>query len=95
MPGWKTNIAGIKSFSDLPANAQAYVRRLEEIIAIPSKEGREHRKVYTYLYFIGDEGYVRTARQRKSDMMYHDAKFFIYRWQELTSLCAPADGYQM
>ena len=32
MDGWNTPISGAKKFSDLPANAQRYVRRLEEII---------------------------------------------------------------
>ena len=32
MDGWSTPISGAKSLSDLPANAQRYVRRLEEII---------------------------------------------------------------
>ena len=31
LPGWKTDISGAREFSDLPKNAQAYVRYLEEI----------------------------------------------------------------
>lgn len=31
MPGWWEDIAGARTFDDLPANAQAYVRRLEEL----------------------------------------------------------------
>ncbi|WP_040792904.1 adenylosuccinate synthase [Nocardia paucivorans] len=31
MPGWWEDISGARSFEDLPANAQAYVRRLEEL----------------------------------------------------------------
>ena len=30
-PGWQEDITGAKSFEDLPANAQAYVRALEEM----------------------------------------------------------------
>ncbi len=30
-PGWKTDISGCRSFSDLPANAQSYVKALEEM----------------------------------------------------------------
>ncbi|MFF5210065.1 adenylosuccinate synthase [Streptosporangium sp. NPDC000396] len=30
-PGWKEDISGAKSFEDLPANAQAYVKALEEM----------------------------------------------------------------
>lgn len=31
LPGWKSDISGAREFSDLPKNAQAYVRYLEEI----------------------------------------------------------------
>jgi len=31
LPGWKTDITGARSFDELPANAKAYVRRLEEL----------------------------------------------------------------
>ncbi|RMI29346.1 adenylosuccinate synthase [Nocardia stercoris] len=31
MPGWWEDISGAKTFEELPANAQAYVRRLEEL----------------------------------------------------------------
>lgn len=31
LPGWNCDISGAREFSDLPANAQAYVRYLEEI----------------------------------------------------------------
>lgn len=31
MPGWKEDITGIKSFEELPDNAKAYVRKLEEV----------------------------------------------------------------
>ncbi|MCI5825619.1 MAG: adenylosuccinate synthase [Arcanobacterium sp.] len=30
-PGWEEDISGAKSFDELPANAQAYVRKLEEL----------------------------------------------------------------
>ncbi|MFI6506058.1 adenylosuccinate synthase [Streptosporangium sp. NPDC050855] len=30
-PGWKDDITGVRSFDDLPANARAYVRALEEM----------------------------------------------------------------
>ncbi|BCS55670.1 adenylosuccinate synthase [Geobacter sp. SVR] len=35
MPGWKSDITGIRRFEDLPENAQAYVRRLEELAGCP------------------------------------------------------------
>lgn len=31
LPGWSEDITGARSFEDLPANAQAYVRRVEEL----------------------------------------------------------------
>ena len=31
LPGWKEDITGARSFSDLPANAQAYIERLEQL----------------------------------------------------------------
>ena len=31
LPGWKTDITGARTFADLPKEAQAYVRYLEEI----------------------------------------------------------------
>ncbi len=31
LPGWKSDISGARTFADLPKNAQAYVRYLEEI----------------------------------------------------------------
>jgi len=30
-PGWKSDTTGVTSFADLPANAQAYLERLEEV----------------------------------------------------------------
>jgi adenylosuccinate synthase len=35
LPGWRTDITGAKSFADLPENARAYVRRLEELAGCP------------------------------------------------------------
>ncbi|HTY20546.1 MAG TPA: adenylosuccinate synthase [Geobacteraceae bacterium] len=35
MPGWKSDISGARSFSDLPDMAQKYVRRLEKLIGCP------------------------------------------------------------
>lgn len=31
LPGWTEDISGLRDFDDLPANAQAYVKRLEEL----------------------------------------------------------------
>ena len=35
MPGWTESTADIKQLADLPANALAYIRRLEELLSIP------------------------------------------------------------
>ena len=35
MPGWKESTVGVKSFEDLPKNAQAYLRRLEVLVGAP------------------------------------------------------------
>jgi len=35
MPGWQTNISGVRNFADLPVNAQSYVRKVEELIGVP------------------------------------------------------------
>lgn len=37
LPGWKTSTSGVKKFSDLPPNAQTYVKKLEELLEVPSK----------------------------------------------------------
>ncbi len=35
MPGWKDSTVGIKSFDALPANARAYLRRIEALTGVP------------------------------------------------------------
>jgi adenylosuccinate synthase len=35
LPGWKTDTTGITEFEKLPPLAQAYVRRLEELMGVP------------------------------------------------------------
>jgi adenylosuccinate synthase len=35
LPGWKSDISGARSFSDLPEAAQHYVRRIEQLIGVP------------------------------------------------------------
>ena len=37
LPGWRSPTNGIDQWSKLPANAQAYVRRVEEITGAPVK----------------------------------------------------------
>jgi adenylosuccinate synthase len=34
-PGWKETTAGVKTFDELPKNAQAYLRRLEVLVGAP------------------------------------------------------------
>lgn len=35
MEGWKSDISGIKRFSDLPVNAQKYIKRIESVVGVP------------------------------------------------------------
>lgn len=35
LPGWRSSTLGIKEFSDLPTNAQNYLRYLEELVNVP------------------------------------------------------------
>ncbi|GJP47695.1 hypothetical protein CLOM_g6868 [Closterium sp. NIES-68] len=35
VPGWQEDITGVRSFEELPANAQAYVRRIEQLLDVP------------------------------------------------------------
>jgi adenylosuccinate synthase len=35
LPGWKQEVTGCRTFGDLPANAQAYLRRISELVERP------------------------------------------------------------
>jgi adenylosuccinate synthase len=35
MPGWKEDITAVRSFNDLPENAQKYVWKIEELLGVP------------------------------------------------------------
>ena len=35
LDGWKEDITGVKSFDELPDNAKAYVRKIEELTGVP------------------------------------------------------------
>ena len=37
LPGWMTSIENCRTFSELPVNAQSYVRKIEEITQIPGQ----------------------------------------------------------
>ncbi|XP_070578832.1 adenylosuccinate synthetase isozyme 1 B-like [Ptychodera flava] len=37
LPGWQTSTESARKFSDLPPNAQAYVRKVEELLGVPLK----------------------------------------------------------
>ncbi len=37
MKGWDENLAGMRSFEEMPQAAQDYVRRLEELVGVPSR----------------------------------------------------------
>jgi len=34
MPGWSESTAGVTDFADLPANAKAYIKRIEELVGV-------------------------------------------------------------
>jgi adenylosuccinate synthase len=36
MPGWSETTFGVQNWDDLPANAQAYIKRLEELVGAPA-----------------------------------------------------------
>lgn len=36
MAGWHENTVGVQSWDDLPANAQAYIKRIEELVGAPA-----------------------------------------------------------
>ena len=38
LPGWMTSIEHCKTYHELPANAQAYIRKIEEITQIPGED---------------------------------------------------------
>ncbi len=35
VPGWQQDISGVRQFGDLPEAAQAYVKRIEELLGAP------------------------------------------------------------
>jgi adenylosuccinate synthase len=35
MPGWKESTVGAKSLAGLPANARAYINRIEQLVGVP------------------------------------------------------------
>ena len=35
MPGWQDSTVGVRSYDDLPANAKAYLKRIEEVAEVP------------------------------------------------------------
>lgn len=37
LPGWMASIENCRTFSELPVNAQSYVRKIEEITQIPGQ----------------------------------------------------------
>jgi len=35
MPGWSENTVGVKRYEDLPENAKAYIKKIEEVVGVP------------------------------------------------------------
>lgn len=40
MPGWNCNTEAARTFADLPPNAQAYIRKIEELMNVPGRHIR-------------------------------------------------------
>jgi len=38
LEGWQTSIANARKFSDLPKNAQEYVRTIEKLVEVPGTQ---------------------------------------------------------
>ncbi|MCA9264185.1 MAG: adenylosuccinate synthase [Planctomycetales bacterium] len=55
LPGWNTDITGVRSWDDLPGNAQAYVNRISELVGCPVaivSVGPDRAQTI----FVGEEG---------------------------------------
>ncbi len=72
MPGWKTNTAHTTDFLLLATNAQAYVRKIEELIGVPSEtydyDWRTAMKSHVdfgLLHFIHAVQWIGTGKSRK------------------------------
>ena len=37
LPGWKTSLSDIRKYEDLPENAKAYIKKIEEHCGVPGK----------------------------------------------------------
>jgi adenylosuccinate synthase len=35
MPGWKTSTVGLTKYEELPGNARAYLKKIEELMGVP------------------------------------------------------------
>jgi len=35
MPGWKSSTVGLTKYSELPENARAYLKKMEELMEVP------------------------------------------------------------
>ncbi|MCW9030587.1 MAG: adenylosuccinate synthetase, partial [Gammaproteobacteria bacterium] len=35
MPGWTESTVGIQNYDDLPENAKAYIKKIEEVVGVP------------------------------------------------------------
>ncbi|CAI7793277.1 unnamed protein product [Closterium sp. NIES-54] len=54
VPGWQEDITDVRTFEELPANAQAYVRRIEQLLDVPVRfigvgPGRDAMIVRTFV----------------------------------------------
>ncbi len=35
MPGWTESTVGVQNYDDLPDNAKAYIKKIEEVVGVP------------------------------------------------------------
>jgi adenylosuccinate synthase len=35
VPGWSETTVGVRKYEDLPANAKAYIKKIEEVVGVP------------------------------------------------------------
>jgi len=53
LPGWKTNISGIRHFDNLPENARKFVFTITELLEVPGNSifKLQKKKIVNFWYF--------------------------------------------
>ncbi len=52
LPGWQASIKDFRKFDELPTNAQLYVKKIQEILNIPSKLWRYQSSDFTIQIYV-------------------------------------------